>query len=641
MDCIAMPPNVRPIANPDAVEEHSACTMQDISERLNALLSGQEAIHQSIRLLSSGAKRNDAHHLGGGLAELPGRVPESKDSHSGGEQPGATADFQSKSLVFPQENPKKLPSSCSTSSRMRRQLTRNLFRDEPDAVENIKGERNQGPTAAYTSAAPKVAHADNAELEVSPDFQGVACGTPSHNVGNPVKSKESRGRSAFNCLSTEDADKRQLITLLQHAEHLQDRMTNNPPTRMHVLYSTIVGDPETLMDSVSGILICLNAVLIGISMDVDDEYQDTVMAVDAMFSTAFLIELFIKIYMYGLRAMFCGKMGLSNWFDATIISFDVFQLILHLGVSMNNGRAPPLPPASLFRVVRLVRLVRIVRLLRNPAFDTLKMMLMGMMAGMPTLVWALMLFVVAIYIVSLVFREFFGREDVPHVQEQFSSVPRAMFTTFRCSFGDCSTRGGTPLFEHVGEHYGLSFSLFYCVFAFGVTIGVFNVISSIFIESTVSAGAEIKAEERKLRMMDVDLWASRVLAILRCVLSKSGKIEDDGQTSLSAIVDDMYGWDLNNADIVVGLATPAAKTALHDMDVDIQDAQDLAEILDPDQNGSITVIELIDGLQRIRGCPRRSDVVGIELMCRALTKRLIEVQEVLADMQAPSFSKQK
>merc|ERR1712139_489389 len=112
------------------------------------------------------------------------------------------------------------------------------------------------------------------------------------------------------------------------------------------------------------------------------------------------------------------------------------------------------------------------------------------------------MFCMLVYVISLIFREMFGRKEVEHVSLYFNSVPRSMFTVFRCSFGDCSSRGGMPIFEHVYHHYGFRYSAVYALFVFVVTIGLFNVISAIFVESTMAAAIASQLAAKKARMAD-------------------------------------------------------------------------------------------------------------------------------------------
>lgn len=162
----------------------------------------------------------------------------------------------------------------------------------------------------------------------------------------------------------------------------------------------------------------------------------------------------------------------GNILDACLVAIDALQLIL----TLTTQEASDLPSASLFRLLRLLKLARVLCVLRTDAFSDLLSMIQGMMGGMSTLIWSMILFFLTIYMVSLVFREAFGRGNVETVNPFFDSVPRSMITTFRCSFGDCSTNGGTPLFEHIHNTYGGFATLVCCCFVFVITIGLFNVV---------------------------------------------------------------------------------------------------------------------------------------------------------------------
>merc|ERR1712048_1394588 len=180
------------------------------------------------------------------------------------------------------------------------------------------------------------------------------------------------------------------------------------------------------------------------------------------------------------------------------------------------------PSASLFRFVRIVRIARILRLLRNDVFKDLLSMIQGMLGGMQTLMWSIFLFAILVYVIALVFRECLGRYPKENIQEYFFSLPRSMFTVFRCSFGDCSTSGGVPIFEWVTKEYGGAWSLIYCMFVFVVTIGLFNVISAIFVESTMKAATMLDRSKIQARLDDYDLWATTSTNLLRLLVEKSG-----------------------------------------------------------------------------------------------------------------------
>merc|ERR1712187_472630 len=79
---------------------------------------------------------------------------------------------------------------------------------------------------------------------------------------------------------------------------------------------------------------------------------------------------------------------------------------------------------------------------------------------------------------------------------------------------------------------------------------------------------------------------------------------------------------------------PAAQKSLIDLDIDPEDNEHLVDIFDPDNGGTITVTDFIEGLRRLRGDPRRSDIISIDLMLRSVQT---SVNEILARSESRSM----
>eukprot|EP00929_Paragymnodinium_shiwhaense_P095375 TRINITY_DN5647_c1_g1_i1.p1 TRINITY_DN5647_c1_g1~~TRINITY_DN5647_c1_g1_i1.p1 ORF type:complete len:270 (-),score=40.34 TRINITY_DN5647_c1_g1_i1:335-1144(-) len=255
------------------------------------------------------------------------------------------------------------------------------------------------------------------------------------------------------------------------------------------------------------------------------------------------------------------------------------------------------------------------------------MMMHGTVGGLPTLAWALLLFTLCVYVVALMSREFLGNGQHPIVHDYFSDVPRAMVTTFRCSFGDCATIEGTPIFEHVDEAYGLGTSFMLCLFAFAMTIGMFNVISAIFVESTLAAATSLKLKQKNERLQDNALWSSRISLIVRRIGMLA--LDIGTEDKLSDYVDKIYELDVSCSLMDEIGCDPDVRAALEELDVDPEDHDNLSEILDVDQNGSVVVTELLQAIKRLRGNPRRSDIVTVDLMCRSILTSVKELNDSL------------
>lgn len=263
-------------------------------------------------------------------------------------------------------------------------------------------------------------------------------------------------------------------------------------------------------------------------------------------------------------------------------------------------------------------------------------MFQGLIGGAHTLGWSFVLFMLFIYVVALIFRTVLGPEghdfsDEADVRWYFRNVPRSMVTVFRCSFGDCSDRSGTPIFEKCMERssqpklVGLLFGLF----IFMVMIGLFNVISAIFVESTLQAAADIHQKKETERLLDKSHFAKQFLVLLRCLLALHwGEFDDDLEAieegrctkeTMDRILQIEY--TRHEFEELVEL-NPMAQRALDELDIGRQDWRYLSDILDPDNSGTIAIFELLDGLQRLRGSPRRSDVIAVDLMLRAVQQKI-------------------
>lgn len=178
----------------------------------------------------------------------------------------------------------------------------------------------------------------------------------------------------------------------------------------------------------------------------------------------------------------------------------------------------------------------------------------------------------------------------------------------------------------------------YCFFIFMMTIGLFNVISAIFVDSTMTAAAEHALRKRQDRLNDEKRWAASVCGIIKklAVACPEHNINPDG---LLAQIDKIVTVEFsrNAIDEVINSEehehNQEVKGFLDDLDIDPQDHKRLADILDPDHSGTIGMLELVEGLRRLRGEPRRSDVVSVDLMVRAMQERLEEVFDRVVELR--------
>lgn len=372
---------------------------------------------------------------------------------------------------------------------------------------------------------------------------------------------------------------------------------------------------SAIIDAGMAIVICINALIVGFSCDVVETWIGWVV-LDMIFVAVFAGELVCKLLLFGFRSYFLkpngGGIKFLECFDSAIVVLDISFVILLTADSLDVE----MPSPSVFRLVRLARLGRLVRIYRVSFIQELLVMVDGMVSGMETLGWSLLLVLFPIYAVALFLRETLGRSDVSTLSMMFKSVPRSIFTMLRCSFGDCSTEFGTPVFEHVHDEWGWPFSIFFSLFIFMITIGLFNVICAIFVDNVLTASTSHQLAQKHTRLSDETLLASRLVSLMRVMMAEMGL--DIADKALTDMVDTLKSFEITSDVFDQVLSNPVVIDCLDDLDICQEDHGDLFDILDSDNGGTMLFGELLAGIEKLRGEPRRSDIVCVDLMVRAV-----------------------
>lgn len=363
-----------------------------------------------------------------------------------------------------------------------------------------------------------------------------------------------------------------------------------------------------------------------------------------------------------------------NWniADFLFVILACVDFLLGLAVSTEDSN---LQLFTIMRLVRLLRLARIVRLLRFKAFKELVLMIRGVLAGLRTLFWAIMLLCFVIYCLGMVLRETMGqwcdptrtsRTDgmcssahlVQHGPRLFSTVWKSCFTMFRCFTDGCTSADGTPLMVHIEEDgaYGIVIVVLYQLCFLIVTFGLFNLIMAIFVETTLDAA---KADERKrqhlrhrvhigmakklhtlvlhfcrreagvrvARGASADSLLSEPSTLGRVwqffVALRYGLPEDDDDECLKHAADVIITRDLFGSVV----EEPAVLKLLEELEVHVSNPEALFDALDADCSGALDVTELVQGILRLRGSAEKSDLVASLLGVRAVQARLQAFEE--------------
>ena len=94
----------------------------------------------------------------------------------------------------------------------------------------------------------------------------------------------------------------------------------------------------------------------------------------------------------------------------------------------------------------------------------LRLMVKGLIAGVRTLALAFVRLFTVLYVISGFTTMTVGSSRVTEelgLTEYFSTVPKSMFTAFRCFTGECVNDSGQPIHSFLASAFGLPFIMSY------------------------------------------------------------------------------------------------------------------------------------------------------------------------------------
>jgi voltage-gated sodium channel len=348
------------------------------------------------------------------------------------------------------------------------------------------------------------------------------------------------------------------------------------------------------------VVVVVNAVFIGFETEFqrcsDSVSSSAWYGVQVVFSLTFLAELGIRFF--AERSSFWHD--LWNIFDTVLVLASVSDtLILH---HVMRGGALDLMVA--LRISRLARLVRIFRLLRF--FKELWFLVAGIFDGMRTLAWAWLLISFMTYIPAIFATRMFGNshKDDEFLQEQFGTIPRSMYTLFTV----LTLEGWSDIARHTMKVEGWSW-LFFIAFIFATTFAIMNVVVAVIVQNTLEHASHCKDEELQAKRQYEQQVMDKIMQVFEAA-------DADGDGDLTR---DEFLQSLDNAKVA---------RYLHEIGVDVRQAETLFEVLDYDESGCLDLCEFIEGVLRARGEAKAKDVLAVQCDVWRVESRLLdEVEE--------------
>jgi len=409
-----------------------------------------------------------------------------------------------------------------------------------------------------------------------------------------------------------------------------------------------------IMDIIPALVIIFNSILLGVQADVS---PDSVVwdVFEILFTLFFIVELVGKIIILGPITFFCGADWYWGLFDLFCVVMALVEIVIAYTTPTSESGGGGI--MGIMKMLKLFRLGRVVRLLKFKIFAELKAMVQGVFTGLRVLLWAVVLLMVLMYLLAMVGRTLYGAPagkppDADNEFAEFATVFQSWLTMFRCFTEGCADYDGRPLQERIRMSHGSSGVLFvisYILVFLFITIGIFNLIMAVFIDSVNDGSLKKKQRDlgltaEKTEYVISDLFKAKCISEFKRNKMKRSRYDQEAlEKSLTSLKRSGTMLESSTAirkmmeryNIVISQETftkwlyadKELIEILSDADIDLSVKFDLFDVLDADLSGELDFGELIDGLMKCRGPVSKNDVISIRNKIGHLIKVVSKIEE--------------
>lgn len=217
------------------------------------------------------------------------------------------------------------------------------------------------------------------------------------------------------------------------------------------------------------LLIILNAISIGLetSTSVMNAFGETLLFIDKLILTVFVVEILLKLYAYGFSYFKSGW----NIFDFSIVAIAL------------------MPASGSLAILRSLRIFRALRLIKN--LPKLRFIVESLLHSLPSLGWIFSLLALVFYVFAVVGTKLFG----PAYPEWFGNIWVSMFSLFQIM----TLEGWAEISRTIMN----SFPLAYLYFILFILIASYMTLN-IFIAIVVNTMSEVQQKISKDEVQKVE-----------------------------------------------------------------------------------------------------------------------------------------
>lgn len=212
------------------------------------------------------------------------------------------------------------------------------------------------------------------------------------------------------------------------------------------------------------------------------------------------------------------------------------------------------------------------------------------------------------------------------------SVFGCMFSIFRCMISECTTKGGRSLTMIFSDGIGVEFDLFYSCSMVVVIFGLFNIITAIFVEATLNGLRENELQRRYAKAYESSYMTEQLAKLVMTVSTQVEKLRSRTAVPLlsalrnsNALADgEIY---LSEEEFNQLVRHPDVRVILNDLDVSVEPRSGIFEAFNTEEDGTVSLSELVSGLMRLRGELHKVDMVIAQMSLDQILKQFTGLRQ--------------
>ncbi|CAK8994804.1 Cation channel sperm-associated protein 1 (CatSper1) [Durusdinium trenchii] len=360
----------------------------------------------------------------------------------------------------------------------------------------------------------------------------------------------------------------------------------------------------TEFESGIGVMIAINAVLMGFEVDLAKTGDIGWIIVENFFCILWITEMLLKLRALRLEYFWSP----FNLLDFALVLLAIAEAWIIPFLLPSTGGPSGLGVIRIVRIMRMLRLLRLIRLMK--LFKNLWLIIVGFRESLSTLFWVIMLLTVVIYVFAIFLRYTLNClssqfEDWNECEEYFGSMPAAMYTMFQV----ITLESWSQVFARPIVRKQPAFLIFFLLFLFLTTFGILNIIVGVIVENTLNAAKQ-----------NQELQERRMQRQLRQELESIRRLFEEADADGSGTLEKTEFIDILN--------DPVVQATLTRMEIPIDDPGALFEILDPQGNDSLSFPTFAQGVLRVKGPPTQLDMKTMQLGVTSISKRVTKVEQL-------------